>query len=280
MRKLKPLSRPLTGSTRDAMGTRCPLSTAGTLTVIALLGVAAGIWIQALSGAAEYETIPPGPIVLVLLAVVIVLATRWWWIPLSGVLVSGLILVGAFVTPGTANRLSNPAEVGQFVGTVIQMLALILGVGAGMVATVGNYRSQNIGHQEGGFRGILAPLVCKGLGAIFILVGAMVAVRGGMAVDYHNLLHLATGVIALYVGLAAPVSGAKVFCLAFGAFYLALGALGVVVGDPAMDRLMQLGPLELDMGDHLFHLGLGSALLVVGLIAKSGTPRAGAPATS
>ena len=112
------------------------------LTAIALVGVAVGIWIQALSGVAEYPTFPPGPVALLAVAAVIVLVDRWWWIPMSGLLLSALILVGAVVRPGTANRLSDPAAVGAFTGTLIQVLALVLGVAAGRVATVPNYRGR------------------------------------------------------------------------------------------------------------------------------------------
>ena len=118
---------------------------AGKLTVIGLASAAAGIWIQALSGVPEYPTIPPGPIILVAVALVIAAGSRYWrWLPVLGTFLSALITVGAFVRPGTANRLSDPAMVGAFAGTLIQMLALIITIPAGVVATVRNYGKNTV----------------------------------------------------------------------------------------------------------------------------------------
>jgi hypothetical protein len=83
------------------------LSRSTKLAALALVGVAIGIWAQALSGAPDHRA--GKPLVLD---------------PIAGTLLSLLILAGAFVTPGTAKRLSDPVLVGQFIGTAIQMLAL------------------------------------------------------------------------------------------------------------------------------------------------------------
>jgi hypothetical protein len=79
----------------------------------------------------EYPTIPPGPIVLVVAAAVIGLGTtRWRWLSL-GALLSLQITIGAFVTPYTANRLENPAAIGVFIGTLIQLAVARILVSAG-----------------------------------------------------------------------------------------------------------------------------------------------------
>lgn len=125
------------------MNGRSRLSPAGRLTAIGLVGAAVGIWIQSLSGVEDYPSrFPPGPIILLVIAVGIVLGVRWWWTPLLGALLSLLILIGAFVRPGTGNRLSNPAAVAAFTGTLIQMVALVVGLLSGFVATVQNYRNR------------------------------------------------------------------------------------------------------------------------------------------
>ena len=64
----------------------------------------------------------------------------WRWAPVVGVALAIFILVGAFVTPGSGNRLSEPGEIGPFIGMAVQMLGLITAIAAGMVATVRNYR--------------------------------------------------------------------------------------------------------------------------------------------
>ena len=112
-----------------------------TLTVIGLVAAAIGIWIQSISGVPDYPSrFPPGPIILVVLAVGIALGARWWWTPLLGALLSLLIIVGAFVRPGTGSRLSDPTAVAAFTGTLIQMIGLVLGLIGGLLATIQNYR--------------------------------------------------------------------------------------------------------------------------------------------
>jgi hypothetical protein len=116
------------------------LSPAAKITIIGLVGAAIGIWIQSVSGVPDYPSrFPPGPIILVLLAVAVVLGSRWWWTPIFGAALSLLITVGAFVLPGTRNRLSDPSEVAAFTGTLIQMIGLVLGLAGGIVATIQNY---------------------------------------------------------------------------------------------------------------------------------------------
>ena len=68
-------------------------------------GEADGVRTDRRAGAPEYPRIPPGPIVLVVLAAAIMLGTtRWRWLPLIGGLLSLQITIGAFATPYTANR--------------------------------------------------------------------------------------------------------------------------------------------------------------------------------
>jgi hypothetical protein len=85
----------------------------------------------------------------------------------------------------------------------------------------------------------------------------------------HNLVHLVSAALALYFGFAGSASGARGFCLVFGVVYLALGFLGLfVLGDPAMDRMWKIGPLELARVDHVIHILLGVVFLGGGLFAK------------
>ena len=121
------------------MNKQTPLSVASKLTAVGLVAGAAGIVIQILTGVAEYPMIPPGAVIL-LAAALLVSLLPWRWAPVVGVAPAILILVGAFVTPGTGNRLSEPGEIGPFIGTSVQMLGLLTGGVAGIVATVQNYR--------------------------------------------------------------------------------------------------------------------------------------------
>jgi Domain of unknown function (DUF4383) len=126
--------------------------------------------------------------------------------------------------------------------------------------------------QRGEKTPIMAKTICKILGVVFLLVGlcgfAAPTLLGAHLTPPHNLVHILSGVVALYFGFAGSLSGAKGFCLVFGIVYVALGILGLVMGDPAMDRMWHVGPLVLGMVDHGIHLVLGAIFLAGGLFTK------------
>jgi uncharacterized protein DUF4383 len=118
----------------------------------------------------------------------------------------------------------------------------------------------------------MAKTVCKVLGVVFLLVGV-----AGFANDHllgahltapHNVVHIVSGIIALYFGFAGSLSGARGFSLVFGVVYLALGILGLVLGDAERAREWHVGPLLLGFVDHGIHLLLGVAFLAAGLFTK------------
>ena len=119
----------------------------------------------------------------------------------------------------------------------------------------------------------MAKTVCKILGVLFLIVGIcgfiMPNLLGAHLTPAHNLVHLLSGAIALYLGFAGSLSGAKTFCLVFGIVYLALGVLGFAMGAPP-DRLWNvLGILHLGTVDHGIHLLLGAIFLAGGLFTKN-----------
>ena len=118
----------------------------------------------------------------------------------------------------------------------------------------------------------MAKTVCKILGVVFLLVGvagfAAPALMGFHLSPAHNLVHLLSGAIALYLGFSGSLSAARTFCLVFGIVYLGLGILGMVMGNPTMDRMWHVGPLELAMRDHSLHVLLGVVFLAGGLFTK------------
>jgi hypothetical protein len=120
----------------------------------------------------------------------------------------------------------------------------------------------------------MAKTVCKILGVVFLLVGlagfAAPSLLGAHLTTPHNLVHIVSGVIALYFGFAGSLSGAKGFCLVFGVVYLALGVLGIALG-AAPDHMWVVGPLHLGMVDHGIHGLLGVAFLAGGLFTKTGS---------
>lgn len=119
----------------------------------------------------------------------------------------------------------------------------------------------------------MAKTVCKILGVVFLLVGvagfASPNLLGAHLTPPHNVVHIVSGVIALYFGFAGPLSGAKAFSLVFGVVYLALGICGMAFGTGA-EHTWMVGPLHLAQVDHGIHILLGVVFLAGGLFTKSG----------
>jgi len=117
----------------------------------------------------------------------------------------------------------------------------------------------------------MAKTICKILGVVFLLVGvagfAAPRLLGAHLEPPHNVVHIVSGVIALYFGFAGTLSGAKTFSLVFGVVYLALGILGLVLGTPP-ERMWMVGPLHFGTSDHAIHILLGIVFLAGGLFTK------------
>lgn len=86
------------------------------------------------------------------------------------------------------------------------------------------------------------------------------AVLGILDVNaWHNLVHLATGGIALAV--AGSYGASRGYALAFGAVYLLVALLGFIAGDG--EEIFNLIPVNTE--DNILHLLLGIAGLGAGL---------------
>src|SRR5437588_10754193 len=116
----------------------------------------------------------------------------------------------------------------------------------------------------------MAKTVCKILGLIFVIVGIagifshnLLGAHLNMA---HNMVHIVSGVIALYFGFSGSPGGARAFCLIFGVVYLLLGICGFLLGhegvatmagmagaDPKLWKVLP-GTLELGKMDHIIHI--------------------------
>lgn len=116
----------------------------------------------------------------------------------------------------------------------------------------------------------MAKTVAKILGVALLLVGVLgfthvldpLGAHIGPGHTTHNLIHLVSGIVALYFGFAGSLGGAKNFCIIFGLVYLFLGMIGLAKGD------LMLGPLMLGKVDHGIHIILGAAFLAGGLLSK------------
>jgi hypothetical protein len=118
----------------------------------------------------------------------------------------------------------------------------------------------------------LATWTCWVLGVLFVVAGVMTVVFGEAGDQHHNLLHLATGLVAVIAAVSRDRVTVRIFCFVFGAGYLTFGALGYLLGDPQRDRLWHVGVLHLAQAEHLFHIVLGGVVLAAGLLTAAPRP--------
>jgi hypothetical protein len=117
----------------------------------------------------------------------------------------------------------------------------------------------------------MAQTACKVLGIAFLVAGLAGFVQphflGFHFTTIHNLIHLATAAVALYLGFAGTLTNARTFCLVFGAVYALLGVLGFVAPGLVATLLGHPGPVTSGdlTPDNLFHIVAGGAFLVAGM---------------
>jgi hypothetical protein len=114
----------------------------------------------------------------------------------------------------------------------------------------------------------MAKTVAKIMGLVLLLVGVLGFTHvldslGAHLSPAQNLVHIISGVIALYFGFAGSLSGAKGFCIIFGLVYLLLGILGLAMGE------LHIGPLMLGKVDHGIDLIVGAIFLAGGLFTRN-----------
>jgi len=82
----------------------------------------------------------------------------------------------------------------------------------------------------------------------------------------HNMVHIVSGVIALYFGFSGSYSSARGFCLLFGLVYLLLGVCGWFLGT-GPEHMLKIGTLlMLGQVDHIIHILLGVIFLAGGAL--------------
>jgi uncharacterized protein DUF4383 len=118
----------------------------------------------------------------------------------------------------------------------------------------------------------MAKTLCKILGVVLLIVGlagfAMPNLLGMHLTPIHNIVHLLTAAIALYLGFAGSPEGAKTFCVVFGAIYLLLGILGFAAPGVVASIIGHPGPVSSGdlTPDNAVHLLLGIVFLAAGLM--------------
>ena len=114
----------------------------------------------------------------------------------------------------------------------------------------------------------MAKTVCKLFGLVLLLVGlvgfAKADLLGMHLTTLHNIVHIATGLIALYLGFSGSYAAARTFCLVFGVIYLLLGVVGFLAPNVVASLIgMNMGGENLTP-DNIVHVLLGVVFLAVG----------------
>ena len=133
----------------------------------------------------------------------------------------------------------------------------------------------------------MAKTVATILGVAFLLVGLLGFIAPGLGGFHlsllHNLVHIISGAVALYIGLKGTLASARLFCIIFGVVYGLLGLAGYLLGTDRQhtlpgvthggtdSNLLQViaGQLELAAMDHGLHVLLGIIFLIAGLLTKA-----------
>lgn len=118
--------------------------------------------------------------------------------------------------------------------------------------------------------------VCIALGFVFLVLGLGGIFLPGLMMMHlsvaHNLIHLATGALALAAGFGGRPRSAYVFAIVCGILFGLLGVGGFMLGEPgypgvgnlqADQSLFRLLPNVLELGtmDHAVHVLLSAAFL-------------------
>ena len=122
----------------------------------------------------------------------------------------------------------------------------------------------------------MAKTIATLMGVVFLLVGlagfVMPNLLGAHLSPAHNVIHLVSGAISLYLGLKGTLSGAKTFGFVFGAVYFLLGVAGFALGSSSGEHASMLavipGVLELGQMDHIIHLVIGAVYFVGAIMTK------------
>ena len=152
---------------------RTGLSALGKLTVVAVIGLPLLLSTDFFQHGVNVANLVFTGIGLVLAAIVtwIMVATRWRWSPLLGAVLYFLMLAGSiYILP---YALSHPNETYLFAFNVVGLALTVVGMGAGIGATVQNYRTGNgerqhsaprwLGGAVSGLTGIAAGMIIVSL---------------------------------------------------------------------------------------------------------------------
>ncbi len=114
-------------------------------------------------------------------------------------------------------------------------------------------------------------LFAKVFGIVLLLVGIVGLVLGDdrlfgiLNIDLvEDIIHVASGLLLLYVGFAADAAVAKTLVVALGVVYLIVTLLGFF----APDFIEMLNPHGYTLLDNLIHLVVGTLAIAAALLVK------------
>jgi hypothetical protein len=120
----------------------------------------------------------------------------------------------------------------------------------------------------------MAKTAATVIGVVFILVGIVGffshEMMGAHLTNSHNVVHLISGVISLYIGARGTLAAARTFCIIFGLVYGGLGVAGFAMGQ------IEVAAIDLLLGrmDHIIHVAIGALYLLAGLATRTSTAAA------
>ncbi|HRO71132.1 MAG TPA: DUF4383 domain-containing protein [Chitinophagaceae bacterium] len=114
------------------------------------------------------------------------------------------------------------------------------------------------------------------IGLVFVAVGILGFIDNPIVGDspdaifhadtVHNIVHIVSGVLFLFVALALPAA-ARGFLVTFGIIYLVIGIVGLTsIGTEGMGTV--LGFLHVNGADNYLHVGLGLVILLMGFMSR------------
>ena len=116
----------------------------------------------------------------------------------------------------------------------------------------------------------MAKTICKIFGAVLLLVGIvgffMHNLLGLHLTMIHNVVHILTGLVALYFGVSGSDSAARTFSQVFGAIYALLGIVGLFQPGIIATVIQFHEAGDPMFMDNIVHLLVGAVFLLVGFI--------------
>ena len=118
----------------------------------------------------------------------------------------------------------------------------------------------------------MAKTVATLVGIVFILVGIVGFfshnLLGAHLGKAHNVVHLASGAVSLYLGMKGSLAAARQFCIVFGLVYGLLGLVGYLVGT-GPDHMLELPYFVVGTRDHIIHIVIAILYLIGEFSTKS-----------